>query len=547
MRTPARSRPSIMLLVLHRRCSGIVYPLAVTGVAPGRRSTTRPTARSSKRDGTVVGSRADRPARSPTPQYFQPRPSAAGDGYDAARRARLATSGPTNPDLLDAVEERVAAYRRANGLAADADGAGRRGDRVGLRASTRTSRSPTPGCRRRGSPRARGLTVGEVHALDRRAHRRPLARLPRRAGGQRARAQPRARRARRERRRLRVMARGTLRVYLGAAPGVGKTYAMLNEGRRRHERGTDVVVGFVETHGRPHTAAQIGDLEVVPRTTHRRTAARRSRRWTSTPSSPASPQVALVDELAHTNVPGLPQREALAGRRGAARRRHRRHLDASTSSTSSRSTTSSSRSPASRSARRSPTRSCARADQIELVDMTPEALRRRMAHGNIYAAEKVDAALGNYFRVGQPRRAARARAAVGRRPGRRGARRTTASAHGIDRPVGDARAGRRRAHRRAGRRATSIRRAARMAHARARATCSACTSVRATGWPAPTGRCSSAQRAAARGARRRRTTRSSATTSPTALVAVRPRRERHPARARREPAVALGRAARAGR
>ena len=61
------------------------------------------------------------------------------------------------------------------------------------------------------------------------------------------------------------MARGSLRIYLGAAPGVGKTFAMLNEGRRRHGRGTDVVVAFVETHGRPLTAAQIGDLEVVPR------------------------------------------------------------------------------------------------------------------------------------------------------------------------------------------------------------------------------------------------------------------------------------------
>ena len=61
------------------------------------------------------------------------------------------------------------------------------------------------------------------------------------------------------------MARGQLRVYLGAAPGVGKTYAMLNEGRRANVRGTDVVVGFVETHGRTHTAEQVGELEVVPR------------------------------------------------------------------------------------------------------------------------------------------------------------------------------------------------------------------------------------------------------------------------------------------
>src|SRR5918994_7984798 len=59
--------------------------------------------------------------------------------------------------------------------------------------------------------------------------------------------------------------RGTLRIYLGAAPGVGKTFAMLNEGRRRAERGTDVVIGFVETHGRARTAEQIGDLEIVPR------------------------------------------------------------------------------------------------------------------------------------------------------------------------------------------------------------------------------------------------------------------------------------------
>ena len=61
------------------------------------------------------------------------------------------------------------------------------------------------------------------------------------------------------------MARGTLRIYLGAAPGVGKTYAMLSEGWRRAERGSDVVVGYVETHGRIQTAQQLRDLEVVPR------------------------------------------------------------------------------------------------------------------------------------------------------------------------------------------------------------------------------------------------------------------------------------------
>src|SRR5215210_5458398 len=99
------------------------------------------------------------------------------------------------------------------------------------------------------------------------------------------------------------MARGKLRIYLGAAPGVGKTFAMLNEGRRRGARGTDVVVGFVETHGRLNTAEQIGTLEVVPRR-------RIEYRDTSFDEMDIDavlarqPAVALVDELAHTNVPG---------------------------------------------------------------------------------------------------------------------------------------------------------------------------------------------------------------------------------------------------
>src|SRR5512146_1685737 len=94
------------------------------------------------------------------------------------------------------------------------------------------------------------------------------------------------------------MARGQLRLYLGAAPGVGKTFAMLNEGRRRHDRGTDVVVGFVETHGRPRTAEQIGDLEILPR---RRT---EFEEMDVNAVIARHPDVALVDELAHTNIPG---------------------------------------------------------------------------------------------------------------------------------------------------------------------------------------------------------------------------------------------------
>ncbi|MEV0136737.1 histidine kinase, partial [Dactylosporangium sp. NPDC050688] len=99
------------------------------------------------------------------------------------------------------------------------------------------------------------------------------------------------------------MARGQLRVYLGAAPGVGKTYKMLEEGRRRRQRGTDVVVGFVETHGRPFTEAMLSGLEVVPR----RTMTYRGAEFTEMDLDAVlarRPEVVVVDELAHTNVPG---------------------------------------------------------------------------------------------------------------------------------------------------------------------------------------------------------------------------------------------------
>ncbi|MGW3834905.1 histidine kinase, partial [Streptomyces microflavus] len=99
------------------------------------------------------------------------------------------------------------------------------------------------------------------------------------------------------------MGRGKLRIYLGAAPGVGKTYAMLSEAHRRVERGTDVVVGFVEHHGRPRTEVMLHGLELLPR---------REREYRGTAFTEMdvdavlerAPAVVLVDELAHTNVPG---------------------------------------------------------------------------------------------------------------------------------------------------------------------------------------------------------------------------------------------------
>jgi two-component system, OmpR family, sensor histidine kinase KdpD len=192
--------------------------------------------------------------------------------------------------------------------------------------------------------------------------------------------------------------RGTLRIYLGAAPGVGKTFAMLNEGRRRRARGTDVVAGYVETHGRAHTAEQIGDLEVVPRRvlTYRGAALEEmdldavlARR----------PEVALVDELAHTNVPGSKHAKRwedvdvlLDAGIDVISTVNIQHLE-SINDVVERITGVKQRETL-------PDYVVRAADQIELVDMTPEALRRRMAHGNIYAPEKIDAALTNYFRPG---------------------------------------------------------------------------------------------------------------------------------------------------
>src|ERR1700759_4218998 len=99
------------------------------------------------------------------------------------------------------------------------------------------------------------------------------------------------------------MGRGTLRIYLGSAPGVGKTYDMLGEAHRRKSRGTDVVVGLVETHGRARTRAMIGDLEVVPR----KTVTYRDATFEEMDVDAIlarRPQVVCVDELAHTNIPG---------------------------------------------------------------------------------------------------------------------------------------------------------------------------------------------------------------------------------------------------
>ncbi|MFJ4428048.1 sensor histidine kinase [Streptomyces bobili] len=194
------------------------------------------------------------------------------------------------------------------------------------------------------------------------------------------------------------MARGKLRIYLGAAPGVGKTYAMLSEAHRRVERGTDCVVAFVEHHHRPRTEVMLHGLEQIPR----RELAYRDSTFTEMDVEAVlarRPQVALVDELAHTNIPGSRNdkrwqdvEELLAAGIDVVSTVNIQHLESlgdvveSITGVRQRETV--------------PDEVVRRADQIELVDMSPQALRRRMAHGNIYKSDKVDAALSNYFRPG---------------------------------------------------------------------------------------------------------------------------------------------------
>ena len=192
--------------------------------------------------------------------------------------------------------------------------------------------------------------------------------------------------------------RGKLRIYLGAAPGVGKTYAMLAEGQRRRARGTDVVGALIETHGRRLTAAMAEGLEIVPR----RTMNHRGATLTEMDLDAVlarHPRVALVDELAHTNVPGCRHTkrwqdvdELLESGIDVITTLNIQHLESL--STVARQVTGVEQHAT------LPDDVARRADQIELVDMTPEALRRRMVHGNVYPPNRIEAALTHYFRPG---------------------------------------------------------------------------------------------------------------------------------------------------
>jgi two-component system sensor histidine kinase KdpD len=192
--------------------------------------------------------------------------------------------------------------------------------------------------------------------------------------------------------------RGELRIYLGAAPGVGKTFAMLGEAHRRLERGTDLVAAVVETHGRRKTAALLDGIEIVPP----RYVDYRGSRFGELDVAAViarNPDVVLVDELAHTNTPGSKNAkrwqdvdELLDAGITVISTVNVQHLEslndvvAQITGIEQQETI--------------PDAVVRSADQIELVDITPEALRRRLSHGNVYQPDRIDAALSNYFRRG---------------------------------------------------------------------------------------------------------------------------------------------------
>jgi two-component system, OmpR family, sensor histidine kinase KdpD len=189
--------------------------------------------------------------------------------------------------------------------------------------------------------------------------------------------------------------RGRLRVYLGMAPGVGKTYTMLEEAHRRVERGTDLVVGFVEPHGRVHTVALLDGLEIVPR---RRVEYRGVvvEDMDTDAVIARHPTVAVVDELAHTNMPGSARekrwqdveaiRDAGTHVISTCNVQHLESVaDAVVTITGA---------PVNE---RLPDEVLAAADEIELVDMSPHALRQRMRHGNVYPPERTEVALDRFF------------------------------------------------------------------------------------------------------------------------------------------------------
>jgi two-component system sensor histidine kinase KdpD len=193
-------------------------------------------------------------------------------------------------------------------------------------------------------------------------------------------------------------ARGRHRIYLGIAPGVGKTYTALEELHRRRERGTDAVIGFLETHGRPHTAALAQGIEVVPRKQIPYKGVTVEEMDTDAVIK-RQPAVALVDEIAHTNAPGSVHEkrwqdveDILASGITVVSTVNIQHLESLADIVESITGV--------HVRERIPDSVIDKADEVELIDMSPNALRQRMKHGNIYPPERAERALDAFFREG---------------------------------------------------------------------------------------------------------------------------------------------------
>jgi two-component system sensor histidine kinase KdpD len=191
---------------------------------------------------------------------------------------------------------------------------------------------------------------------------------------------------------------GIFKLFLGYAPGVGKTYSMLSEAIRRHKRGEDVVIGVVETHGRAGVAELLSQLEIVPRRTleYKGTV---FQEMDVDAIIARKPQVVLVDELAHTNIDGSKHKkrhedvlEILEAKIDVLSTMNIQHLDSVTPTVASitgitvRETV--------------PDWVLERANEVVLADLTPEALQTRMKRGDIYPTERSEKALTNFFRPG---------------------------------------------------------------------------------------------------------------------------------------------------
>src|SRR5665213_767760 len=191
--------------------------------------------------------------------------------------------------------------------------------------------------------------------------------------------------------------RGHLKVFIGMAPGVGKTYRMLQEGAAEAEAGRDVAVGYLESHGRAETVAQAESLEIIPR---------RSVVYRGTPLEemdlPAvlarKPELCLIDELAHTNAPGTEHekryedvQDVLAAGIDVYSTVNVQHLESLNDQVIQLTGT--------RVRETIPDEVLAAADEVVLIDLTPEALIERLRAGKVYPRERVPAALNNFFKI----------------------------------------------------------------------------------------------------------------------------------------------------